>query len=422
VLKSNDDNQNELLLSVIQWAEENGISEYIVPRDIEKLKNLTTLKLGSNATSISHLPEAIGCLTNLTEIFIGGYHTSYCGDVRITRNEISRLPDSIGLLKNLTKLEIERCSISTLPESIGQLSNLRELFLYLNEIKNLPESIGNLRNLKKLILGYNKIRELPESVGRLLNLQELIVCSNKLSKLPESIGNLRELNKLDVGSNELEELPTSLFNLVNLKELDLSSNLITELSDSISNLSELDKISMARNPFQKLPTSLDLLTNLSESEKNNLAKVVESSEEFSERKKQKRYFELCSDREKKLDFCDWKTRELYRWTSFLSDPPALDGYAEVKTFKSKLNRQNNVEEKFITVLQKDNRLIAIHNDGESQKEYRIPYEWKISSFDWEKKEAIFQFVIGRTYWLYLAMDFETAIDFLTVMGVYPNTE
>lgn len=422
MLESNDDNQNELLLSVIQWAEENRISEYTVPRDVEKLKNLTTLKLGNNAKSISHLPEAIGCLTNLTEIFIGGYHSSYCGDVRITNNEISHLPDSIGLLKNLTKLEIEKCSLSTLPESIGQLSNLRELSLYLNEITTLPESIGNLSNLEKLRLGYNKIRELPESVGRLLKLQELSVCSNKLSALPESIGNLRELTKLDVGSNELEELPASFFNLVNLKELDLSSNLITELSDSISNLGELNKISMACNPLQTLPTSLDLLTNLSELEKNNLAKVVESSAEFLERKKQKRYFERCSDREKKLNFCDNKKgeiyRELYGWTSFLSDPPALDGYVEVKTFKAKLNRQNNVEEKLITVLQKDNRLIAIHNDGEWQKEYRIPYGWRIVNFDWENKQATFQFLIGQTYWLYWTTDFETAIDFLTVMGVH----
>ena len=41
-------------------------------------------------------------------------------------------------------------SIAKLPESIGNLVNLEELYLDVNPISVLPESIGKLKKLKKL--------------------------------------------------------------------------------------------------------------------------------------------------------------------------------------------------------------------------------------------------------------------------------
>ena len=67
------------------------------------------------------------------------------------------------------KLNIIQKNIAKLPESIGQLSNLQELWLDDNQITELPESIGQLVNLQELWLDNNKITELPESIGQLIN-------------------------------------------------------------------------------------------------------------------------------------------------------------------------------------------------------------------------------------------------------------
>ena len=47
--------------------------------------------------------------------------------------------------------------LSSLPESIGRLVNLQELFLSNNKLSSLPESIGRLASLLRLYLDNNQL-------------------------------------------------------------------------------------------------------------------------------------------------------------------------------------------------------------------------------------------------------------------------
>ena len=75
--------------------------------------------------------------------------------------EIHELPESIGNLSNLTELYLSGNRLENLPESLGSLSNLTRLNLWGNQLTNLPESIGNLANLTELYLDKNPLQEPP---------------------------------------------------------------------------------------------------------------------------------------------------------------------------------------------------------------------------------------------------------------------
>ena len=60
-----------------------------------------------------------------------------------------------------------RTEISYLPNSIGTLTNLQELYLAYNRLTTLPDSIGYLKNLQTLDLAYNQLQKLPASINKL---------------------------------------------------------------------------------------------------------------------------------------------------------------------------------------------------------------------------------------------------------------
>ena len=74
--------------------------------------------------------------------------------------------------ENIIKLGLWACKLTTLPESIGNLSLLKELYLRENHLLTLPESIGNLKSLRILNLNHNPLTTLPESIGNLSLLKE----------------------------------------------------------------------------------------------------------------------------------------------------------------------------------------------------------------------------------------------------------
>lgn len=58
---------------------------------------------------------------------------------------------------------MNNCDVSSLPESIGDLTSLQELYLYNNKLTTLPESIGEIEHLQTLGLSNNALETLPES-------------------------------------------------------------------------------------------------------------------------------------------------------------------------------------------------------------------------------------------------------------------
>lgn len=176
--------------------------------------------LGIYSKNLTFLPESIGSLKSLKELYLGD-------------NLLTSLPESIGSLTSLKMLDLEDNELSSLPESFGSLTLLKELWLNDNQFASLPESIGLLKSLEILWLNNNHLSSLPESIGSLILLKELYLNSNNLSSLPESIVFLTSLEELYSGDNKLTSLPKSIGSLKSLKILDLEDNKLSSLPESI---------------------------------------------------------------------------------------------------------------------------------------------------------------------------------------------
>jgi len=215
---------------------------------LKKVENMTfgcvivnkhIVALGLNGKKITSLPENIGELSQLQELYISANH-------------LKTLPDSIGKLKMLTILNANSNQLTTLPESIGNLPNLRNLHLFSNQITILPSTIGNLHGLKSLWLQENKLTSIPSNIGQLSALTSLNVAENKLQTLPNEIGLLKELRQLILNHNPIQTLPESIGELENLEYLglDLDHPEFKSLPESLTKLTKLQRLEGSMNNLQ----------------------------------------------------------------------------------------------------------------------------------------------------------------------------
>jgi Leucine-rich repeat (LRR) protein len=110
------------------------------------VESVQFIKLG-----LGYLPEEVVKLKFLKELIIDS-----CS--------IEKLPEDLGRLKSLENLTIRSTALMPhpIPNSIGNLKSLKELYLSIR-ITSLPESIGKLKKLKKIILSSWKLNSLPEN-------------------------------------------------------------------------------------------------------------------------------------------------------------------------------------------------------------------------------------------------------------------
>ena len=171
-------------------------------------------------------------------------------------DEFSPVP--VFKIKNnkIVALQIINSDLEELPESIGELKSLEELFLYCNKIKSLPETFGELILLKKLHLQVNRLEILPHSISNLVFLKELYIEGNNLKEVPDSIGNLVELEILGLGKNQLEHISEAIGKLRKLKELNLDNNNLKELPESICQLNVLKNLCLEDNKIMRIQESI----------------------------------------------------------------------------------------------------------------------------------------------------------------------
>jgi len=251
----------KLLIKELPKEDEIGWSDYGV-----KVENEEVLTLGLANCDLMRLPDDIGNLTSLKDLFV-------------KYNKLTTLPNSIGKLKALKRVSFKNNQLTILPDIFVNLESIRELTISENRIKVLPASIGNLKSLLTLWFYNNQLESLPESFGQLESLEKLYIYENNLMSLPISFGNLKSLQELDLHRNQLTTIPESFGNLDSLIKLDLSRNELKILPESFCNLELLMKLDLSYNQISTLPESignLELLVELNLSENYNTTHLPES--------------------------------------------------------------------------------------------------------------------------------------------------
>jgi len=127
------------LEELVAWADENGIAEEVLPRDADKILALKVLDLAQ--CELSCIPNSIGSLANLEELFLDG-------------NNLSMLPESIGELTNLTWLSLHGNNLAMLPNSIWGLTNLECLSLWDNDLPSVFSDYNPLNSQPLSKKGY----------------------------------------------------------------------------------------------------------------------------------------------------------------------------------------------------------------------------------------------------------------------------
>jgi len=231
-----------------RWADENDIESETLPREKDKLMEITVLQLFSR--QLTTLPKEIGKLTNLREL-------------RLKRNQLTEIPKEIGDLSNLEFLSLGSNNLTTLPEELGKLTKLKGLWIGANDFLEIPEIVWSLSSLTGLSLSRNNFKELPKEIGSLTDLRILLLSGNNFMKIPAEIGNLIHLRRLDIcHTDSLTTLPNEIGNLASLENLKLFRNSITELPKEIGNLINLKDFYCVLPELVEVPKEIGNLKNL----------------------------------------------------------------------------------------------------------------------------------------------------------------
>ena len=118
-----------------------------------------------------------------------------------------------------------RNHLTHLPEAIGSLVNLTVLQLAHNRLVKLPDTICGLVNLAEFDLGHNQLTQLTPYIGHLKKLTHLNLNHNHhLSNLPIEMGGMESLSSLSVlHCPQVTMLPAELLKLPNLRRLKIAS-------------------------------------------------------------------------------------------------------------------------------------------------------------------------------------------------------
>ncbi|XP_031567584.1 leucine-rich repeat-containing protein 1-like [Actinia tenebrosa] len=216
----------------------------------ESSVKISVLKLEYN--DIYTLPEAIGLLSTLEELYLTG-------------NQLVSLPNAVGDLKCLKQLHMNENCLKALPETLGELHSLQILNVVGNQLERWSEAYGKgLKRLTELRMGENDLHCLPESFACLQSLRVLEMNDNKLTILPQLIGDLTNLQVLNLNQNHIEDLPDSFSQLSCLYSVDISENRIKFLPNEFKSAEILQYFYVVNNLIKILPPWFEKLYSIIE--------------------------------------------------------------------------------------------------------------------------------------------------------------
>ena len=163
------------------------------------------------------LPEAVGDLTELTTL-------------KLNKNVKGQLPESVYTLAKLEKFYFENGDLEgSLPQKIGQMTALTEIYVDGNAKLqgSIPASIGQLTKLTKISVSNTAVSgSIPAGLANCTALTDINAVNTKLSgELPDIWGGMTALKTLMLSGNDglTGPLPASLGNLTKLTGIQLQN-------------------------------------------------------------------------------------------------------------------------------------------------------------------------------------------------------
>ncbi|XP_040994251.1 disease resistance protein RPV1-like [Juglans microcarpa x Juglans regia] len=228
----------ELLSKELRWLCWHNCQLKILPQNFH-LENLVVLDLQhSNFKEVWKENRVFNKLKVLNLSYSKNLYKSPC---------FSQVPHlEMLVLEGCINLFELHDSIEKLPENLGNMMALKEVFIGGTAIKQLPSSLSFLINWKGLSL--SEYKEFSESwLSRFLSWISPRSL-NPITLLRASVCGFGTLGKLILGDCNLSEdkIPLDLGAFSSLKDLDLSENNFRILPDSISGLSKLQNLYLAQ--------------------------------------------------------------------------------------------------------------------------------------------------------------------------------
>ena len=192
----------------------------------------------SNFGFYGEMPEALGQLTQLVELYLGTHDDTniytYKGNLYQPQQTMTRMQREKEYLYRIHPATQFSEPIARAMAEKGVKIREIEMYDYLTEAEIIDKTTGQM-----------KVRPMDTNPGTIVN---------GLTKLPESIGNLKKLAKICIGNSELATLPEAFAELESCTDVEIYNlpNMV-EFPDVLSRMPALVLANLSTNPQWKTP-------------------------------------------------------------------------------------------------------------------------------------------------------------------------
>lgn len=192
----------------------------------------------SNFGFYGEMPESLGQLTQLIELYLGTHDDTniytYTGNLYQPQQTVSRMQREKEYLNRIHPATQFSEPIARAMAEKGKKIREIEMYDYLTESEIIDKTTGQMR-----------IRPMDTNAGTVVN---------GLTKLPESIGNLKSLEKICIGNSELAVLPEAFVELESCTDVEIYNlpNMV-EFPEVLSRMPALVLANLSCNPQWKTP-------------------------------------------------------------------------------------------------------------------------------------------------------------------------